>query len=157
MTLSSIRTEVHGFKRRCSTHWATESVGRSWILILIRFVIFNYIYLYIYTYNKAVLINICRFLINVVKLCKPLSKLDLQTFRKGSAVERTQRNKWKNLTLPRTRSQVLGFSSADALPTKLRLPVGRTWMLIRISFQVSNPFRRFLFFMLTFFIDIMSC
>ena len=32
----------------------------------------------------------------------------------------------KNLTLARTRTQVLGFSSADALPTKLRVPVGRT-------------------------------
>ena len=28
-----------------------------------------------------------------------------------------------NLTLARTRTQVLGFSSADALTTKLRLPV----------------------------------
>ena len=32
----------------------------------------------------------------------------------------------KNLTLARTRTQVLGFFSADALPTKLRVPVGRT-------------------------------
>ena len=30
----------------------------------------------------------------------------------------------KNLTLVRTRTQVLGFSSADSLPTKLRVPVG---------------------------------
>ena len=29
----------------------------------------------------------------------------------------------KNLTLARTRTQVTGFSSADALPTKLRVPV----------------------------------
>ena len=29
----------------------------------------------------------------------------------------------KNLTLARTRTQVLGFPSADALPTKLRVPV----------------------------------
>ena len=31
-----------------------------------------------------------------------------------------------NLTLARIRTQVLGFSCADALPTKLRVPVGRT-------------------------------
>ena len=33
------------------------------------------------------------FLINVVKICKPLSKLDLPTLRKGSTKERTQRSK----------------------------------------------------------------
>ena len=32
----------------------------------------------------------------------------------------------KNLTLTRTRTQVLGLSCADALSTKLRVPVGRT-------------------------------
>ena len=47
----------------------------------------------LYIYNIAVLIIICRFLINVVKICKPLSKLDLPTLRKGSIEERTQRNK----------------------------------------------------------------
>ena len=36
--------------------------------------------------------NICRFLINVVKLCKPLSKFDIPSLRKGSTEERTQRN-----------------------------------------------------------------
>ena len=35
----------------------------------------------------------------------------------------------KNLTLARTRIQVLGISSADALPTKLRVPVGGTEFL----------------------------
>ena len=30
----------------------------------------------------------------------------------------------KNLTLARTRTQVLGLFSTDALPTKLRVPVG---------------------------------
>ena len=35
----------------------------------------------------------------------------------------------KNQTLARTRTLVLGFSSADALPTKLRVPVGRTWIM----------------------------
>ena len=39
--------------------------------------------------------------------------------RRKNATE--QMNK---LTLARTRTQVLGISSADALPTKLRVPVG---------------------------------
>ena len=54
--------------------------------------------IYIYIYNAAVLINICRFLINVDKLCKPLSKLDLPTLRKGSTEERTQRTNKKSDT-----------------------------------------------------------
>ena len=32
----------------------------------------------------------------------------------------------KNMTLTRTRTQELGSSSSDALPTMLRVPVGRT-------------------------------
>ena len=34
----------------------------------------------------------------------------------------------KNLTLARTRTQVPGFSSADALTTKLRVPVAEVHM-----------------------------
>ena len=60
-------------------------------------------------------------LINVVKLCPPLSKLDLPTLRKGSTEERTQRNKKKNLTLAGSQTQVPGFSSADAITTKPRV------------------------------------
>ena len=42
------------------------------------------------------IIILCRFfLINDIKSCKPLSKLDLPTLRKGSRVEITQRNKLK--------------------------------------------------------------
>ena len=43
-------------------------------------------YMYIYILQQF-LFNVCRFLINVVKLCKPLSKLDLPTLRKGSTEE----------------------------------------------------------------------
>ena len=43
--------------------------------------------------------NICRFLINVVRLCKPLSKLDLPTLLKGSTEESTQRKIWHSLGL----------------------------------------------------------
>ena len=68
----------------------------------------NYIYIYIYIVflfflhncplliplqNTAVLIKICRFLINVVKFAQTLTKLDLPTLCKGSMEERTQRNK----------------------------------------------------------------
>ena len=53
----------------------------------------------------------------------------------SNASQQQRRNKdateqIKNLTLARTWNQVLCFSSADALPTKLRVPVGRTWIFI---------------------------
>ena len=41
MILARIRTQVHGFSRRCSNHWDTVSFGRSWFLILMSFQIFN--------------------------------------------------------------------------------------------------------------------
>ena len=41
----------------------------------------------------------------------------------------------KNLTLARTRTQVLGFSSADALPTRLRVPMAEPEFLILIGFS----------------------
>ena len=41
-------------------------------------------------YNSSSLINVGFLLINVDKLCLPLSKLDLPTLRKGSTEERTQ-------------------------------------------------------------------
>ena len=44
-------------------------------------------------HNTAALINICRFLINVVKFMQTPTKLDLPTLRKGNSEERTQRNK----------------------------------------------------------------
>ena len=50
-------------------------------------------------------------------------KLDLPTLRKGSIEERTQRKKSKNLTLAGSRTQVPGFSSADAVTAMPRVPV----------------------------------
>ena len=44
----------------------------------------------------------------------------------GQHRRKDETEQMKNLTLARTRTQVLGFSSADASPTKLRVPVGRT-------------------------------
>ena len=52
------------------------------------------VHIYIHIMQQFSLIHLV-FWINVVKLCKPLSKLDLPTLRKGSTEERTQRNKWK--------------------------------------------------------------
>ena len=51
-----------------------------------------YIYIYIYIIWQLSLIYV-DFRINVVKLCLPLSKLDLPTLRKGCTEEWTQRNK----------------------------------------------------------------
>ena len=47
----------------------------------------------------------------------------------GQHIRKDEREQMKNLTLARTRTQVLGISSADALPTKLRVPVGGTEFL----------------------------
>ena len=72
-----------------------RSVGRfnfDWGLHILLMLITKKV-IYIHIYNTAVLINTCSFLINVAKLCEPLSKLDLQTLRKGGTKERTQRNK----------------------------------------------------------------
>ena len=52
-----------------------------------------------------------------------MSKLDLPTLRKGSIEERNATEQMKNMTLARTRTQVPGFSSADALTTMLQVPV----------------------------------
>ena len=51
----------------------------------------------------------------------------------------------KNLTLARNLTHVYGNSSADALPTKLRVPVGRTRILIPIGFQILYSLRCLLF------------
>ena len=60
----------------------------------------------------------------------------------------------KNQTLSRTRTQVLGFLSTDALPTNIRVPVGRTRLLIPISFQILDSLRC-LPFMWTFIPDML--
>ena len=44
----------------------------------------------------------------------------------------------KNLTHARTQSQVPGFSSADDLTTKLRVPVAEPEYFILIGFQILN-------------------
>ena len=44
----------------------------------------------------------------------------------------------KNLTLARTRTLVPGFSSADALTTRIRVPVAEPEFFFIISFQILN-------------------
>ena len=83
-----------------------------------------YIYINIYTiYNTAVHINICRFLINVVKLCKTLVEIGPFNASQGQHRRKDATEQMKNLTLARARTQAPGFSSADSLTTKLRVPV----------------------------------
>ena len=55
-----------------------------------------------------------------------LVKIGPSNASQGQHKRKDATEQMKNLTLARTRTQVLGFSSADALPTKLRVPVGRT-------------------------------
>ena len=87
---------------------------------------------------------------NVIKLCKALSKLELPTRRKGSREERTHRNK---LIIRHS----LGFEPrstacrADALPTELGCQPAEHEYLFLIGFQIHNFFRRFLFFTWTLF------
>ena len=59
----------------------------------------------------------------VVKICKPLSKLDIPTRRKCRTEKKDATEQMKNLTLARTRTQVPVISSADAFATKQRVPV----------------------------------
>ena len=59
----------------------------------------------------------------VVKICKPLSKLDIPTRRKCRTEKWTQRNKWKIWHSPELENQVPGISSDDALATNQRVPV----------------------------------
>ena len=90
-------------------------------------------------HNTAALIKICRFLINVVKfLCaKQLRNWTFQRFaRAAQQKERNGTNEKSD-----TRFQVLVMSSADALPAKLRVPVGGTECFVLISFQILNLLR----------------
>ena len=73
--------------------------------------------------NTAVLIKICRFLINVVKLMQTLTKLDIPTFHNVSTEESTQRSKWKIW-----HSLGLGpWSSACLAPMPYPLSYGCQW------------------------------
>ena len=55
-----------------------------------------------------------------------LVEIGLSNASQGQHRRKDATEQMKNLTLARTRTQLLGFSSADAKPTKLRVPLGRT-------------------------------
>ena len=71
----------------------------------------------------------------------------------------------KNLTLARTQTLVLVSSSADALTTKLRVPVYRIKFFILIGFHILNSLRCLPFMwtfiqdmlLLSFFIRLHNC
>ena len=80
-------------------------------------------------HNTSVLIKICRFLINVAKFNANPYEIGPSNASQGQHGIKDATKQMKNLTLARTRTQVLGISSADDLPTKLRVPVGGTEFL----------------------------
>ena len=92
------------------------------------------LYIYICIYIIRQFVNKCRFLITVVKLCLPLSKLTVQRFARV-AQKKGRNGTNKNLTLAVSRTQVPGFSSADAIATKPRVPVAGPEFL---SYKLSD-------------------
>ena len=80
-------------------------------------------------HNTEVLIKVRRFLINVVKFMQNPYEIGPSNASQGQHERKDATEQMKNQTLARTRTQVLGISSADALPTKLRVPVGGTEFL----------------------------
>ena len=67
---------------------------------------------------------------NVKQISKPTQTQSVFEFAsQGQHIRKFATEQMKILTLVRTPTQVLGISSADALPTKLRVPVGGTEFL----------------------------
>ena len=67
-------------------------------------------------------------------LCKPLQNWTFQHIAR--AAQKNGRNGTnKNLTRARTRTQVFGILSADALPNKLHVPVGGTEFMSLLAFK----------------------
>ena len=129
LSLARIRTLAHGFSPRCSIHWATVSVGRSWILILISFKspthsaaffhvdVYRHVLLKIFfllmsivdSISNIAIFYICLsfFSISNVEFCKPLSKLGLPTLCQGSRERKNATEQIENLTLARFRCVVV--------------------------------------------------
>ena len=167
LTLAWTRTQVIGFSSADALPTKLRvPVDRTWILFLIGyqiinslrcllfmwtfildmlllsvlsfFIIFHCWFLYIIQQFSLIYVVFESTLLNYANPCRNW------TFQR---IARAAQKKWrngtneKNMTLARNRNQVLGFSSADALPTKLRLPVGRTWISILIGFQILDSLR----------------
>ena len=118
---------VHSTGLNCSL--TCVSLSYIYIYILIHINIYINIVFFIICplltslYNIAVLIIICRFestlLLNYANPCRNWTfQRFARQHRRKDATEQMN-----NLTLARTRTQVPGFSSVDALTTKLRVPV----------------------------------
>ena len=90
----------------CTTFKGTITHAHTHIYIYI-YIACIYIYIYIYTYvvflmnvnswfyflhSNFIVIIFVIFWINIIKLCKPLSRMDLWTFLQGSIKERTHQN-----------------------------------------------------------------
>ena len=74
-------------------------------------------------HNTAVLIKICHFLINVVKFYANPYEIGPFNASHGQHRRKDARERIKNLTLAGSRTQVHGFSSADAVTAMPRVPV----------------------------------
>ena len=59
-------------------------------------------------------------------IMQTLVEIGFSDASQGQHIIKHAKEQIKNQTIARTRTQVLGNSSADALPKKLRGPVGRT-------------------------------
>ena len=81
------------------------------------------VHIYIYIYNVAVLIIICRFESTLVLRYATFVEIGPSSESQGQHRRKDATEQMKNLTLARTRTQIPGFSSADALATKQRVPV----------------------------------
>ena len=64
----------------------------------------------------------------LLNLCKPY-EIGPSNASQGQHIRKDTTEQMKNMTLARAQTQVLGISSADALPTKPQVPVGGTEFL----------------------------
>ena len=109
-----------------------------------------YVYVYMYIYSNLLFIWLSlSFLINIIVFYKPQSNLDLPKLRQDIRERRNATEQIKNLTLAmiRTHAHDLARRCSSHWAT---VSVYRSWILILISFQISNSFRRFPSLMWTF-------
>ena len=101
----------------------------------IRFYAFE-ICIYIY----IVILFLCRFLINIIKLCKPMSKLDLSALRKRSRGRRNSMEQIQNLTLARIRTKDFCLSRRRSTD-RATVSAGSSRILILLSLKSSTQIR----------------
>ena len=86
-------------------------------------------------YNKAVIINICCFESTLLLKYANHYEIGPSNASQGQHGRKDSTEQMKNMTLARTRTQVSGISSADALTTKLRVPVAEPEFLYPSAFR----------------------